>query len=429
MHLVQPLLSSPHTQRTSIRSCSFVAPSRLRPPPRTQAVHAPAARHLTSMRSCCTRPSHLRPPPRVSAPTATRRHLASNAPTPTQIIPVADAHQKQDGSSNDFRKKKSRLGHNPGVAGRQFLTHPGVPAGTMFAREEMAIKKRMIDTRESVQKHLSKRFGAPDELLEEQGEDAQNRMERGRRTGVASLVEERIQLSMIRGEFANLKHKGKLERERTPGLDRTTDIFMEVMQRNGVLPEWIQRQKRVNSMTDLLRRRLEVEYARACMDANPQLELVQGDVPLARTPSLDSFTARVHRINSIAEDCAVINSEILTYNLQGRVRGRRGRGWECWGNVLWGLCVLIRGACVFVCAVASIEKRRKHLSRPPLCPSIFSSKHSSSSLLPSLPFSLSYSPSPPPPTPQTPTRSLDRRGLLTSPKQLPRSPSALQKRR
>ncbi|KAM3577949.1 hypothetical protein VYU27_000054 [Nannochloropsis oceanica] len=174
----------------------------------------------------------------------------------------------------------------------------------------------MIDTRESVQKHLSKRFGAADELLEEQGEDAQNRMERGRRTGVASLVEERIQLSMIRGEFANLKHKGKLERERTPGLDRTTDMFMDVLKRNGVLPEWIQRQKRLNGMTDLLRRRLEVEYARACMDANPQLELVQGDVPLARTPSLASFSARVHRINSIAEDCEVINRELLTYNLQ-----------------------------------------------------------------------------------------------------------------
>lgn len=251
---------------------------------------------------------------------------------------MADAQQKQDSSSSDFRKKKSRLGHNPGVAGRQFLTHPGVPAGTMFAREEMAIKKRMIDTRESVQKHFSKRFGAADELLEEQGEDAQNRMERGRRTGVASLVEERIQLSMIRGEFANLKHKGKLERERTPGLDRTTDMFMDVLKRNGVLPEWIQRQKRVNSMTDLLRRRLEVEYARACMDANPQLELVQGDVPLARTPSLDSFSARVHRINSIAEDCAVINSEILTYNLQGRVLG--GEGWMKLMGLVCLLCML-----------------------------------------------------------------------------------------
>lgn len=277
------------------------------------------------MRSCITTslPSPPRPSPRAPAVhgLAVLRHLSSNAPTPTQIIPETDPQRKQDGSSNEFRKKKNRLTHNAGVAGRQFLTHPGIPAGTMFAREEMAIKKRMIDTRESVQKHLSKRFGAADELLEEQGEDAQNRMERGRRTGVASLVEERIQLSMIRGEFANLKHKGKLERERTPGLDRTTDMFMDVLKRNGVLPEWIQRQKRLNGMTDLLRRRLEVEYARACMDANPQLELVQGDVPLARTPSLASFSARVHRINSIAEDCEVINRELLTYNLQGRVQG------------------------------------------------------------------------------------------------------------
>lgn len=43
-------------------------------------------------------------------------------------------------------------------------------------------------------------------------------------------VEDKIQLSMIRGEFEALPGKGKpLERERTPGLDRTTDLFMDVL--------------------------------------------------------------------------------------------------------------------------------------------------------------------------------------------------------
>lgn len=42
--------------------------------------------------------------------------------------------------------------------------------------------------------------------------------------------EDRINLSMIRGEFENLQGKGKpLERDRTPGLDRTTDLFMDVL--------------------------------------------------------------------------------------------------------------------------------------------------------------------------------------------------------
>lgn len=247
----------------------------------------------------------------------TARHLTDAATHQPAALPSTQEKKGRNGDQNSSQRKRSRLTHASGVSGRQFLTHPGVPAGTMFAREEMAMKKRMMETKEGVQKHLAKRLGSADDVLEEQGEDAQNRIERGRRTGVASLVEERIQLSMIRGEFANLKRRGKLERERTPGLDRTTDIFMDVLKRNGVLPEWIQRQKRVQSMTRLLQRRLHVEYARACMDANPELESAARDVPFVRTPTYEAFSARVRGVRSIAEDCAVINSEILTYNLQG----------------------------------------------------------------------------------------------------------------
>ncbi len=121
---------------------------------------------------------------------------------------------------------------------------------------------------------------------------------------------------MIRGEFENLEKKGQpLERERTPGLDRTTDLFMDVLQRNGVLPAWIQRQKKVLAMTDLLRRRLEVEYARACMDLNPELKHAKDEVAFTRVPSIESFSARCHGIASVREDVSVINSEILTYNI------------------------------------------------------------------------------------------------------------------
>ena len=46
------------------------------------------------------------------------------------------------------------------------------------------------------------------------------------------------------------------------------------------------------------------------MDLNKDLELQKEDVPLARFPSLDAFTARVEGIRSVKEDLAVINSEI-----------------------------------------------------------------------------------------------------------------------
>lgn len=123
---------------------------------------------------------------------------------------------------------------------------------------------------------------------------------------------------MIRGEFENLPGKGKaLERDRTPGLDRTTDLFMDVLKRNGVLPEWIQRQKRVAAMTGLLRRRLEIELGLHCIELNPEAEQAHAkgaqDAALARRPTREAFAARVAGIRSVAEDLAVINSEIDTY--------------------------------------------------------------------------------------------------------------------
>lgn len=201
---------------------------------------------------------------------------------------------------------------------------------------------RRAETADKIKKHRVKRFGGTDDQLEESGEG--NKTVRGANSGIMSLgawfvcvvavrrgwpnphlimnasqssnhstVEDKIQLSMIRGEFESLPGKGKpLERERTPGLDRTTDLFMDVLKRNGVLPEWIQRQKRVGAMTGLLRRRLEMELAQQMMEMNADLEKAQGAV-MSRHPTREAFVARVGGIRSIEEDLSVINSEIDTY--------------------------------------------------------------------------------------------------------------------
>lgn len=72
-------------------------------------------------------------------------------------------------------------------------------------------------------------------------------------------------------------------------------------------------------MTDLLRRRLEVELMAHTMEMNPEAEKAHAAqeaahaAVLSRRPTREAFAARVGGIKSIGEDLAVINSEIDTY--------------------------------------------------------------------------------------------------------------------
>jgi hypothetical protein len=110
--------------------------------------------------------------------------------------------------------------------------------------------------------------------------------------------------------------------DRTPGLDRTTDLFMDVLKRNGVKPEWIERQNRIAEMTSLVKRRIRTEYARALLDANPgwrssdsgAASRAKDSTP--KQPSFETFRAQVTSLASLQDDLAFLNREIDTYNLQ-----------------------------------------------------------------------------------------------------------------
>lgn len=110
--------------------------------------------------------------------------------------------------------------------------------------------------------------------------------------------------------------------ERTPGLDRTTDLFMDVLKRNGVKPEWIERQNRIAEMTSLFTRRVQTEYARALLDANPDWRSSEGGSAMrARDqapsqPCMQRFKDRVTGLSSLQDDLAFLNREIDMYNLQ-----------------------------------------------------------------------------------------------------------------
>jgi Domain of unknown function (DUF1992) len=105
------------------------------------------------------------------------------------------------------------------------LASIGVPAGTLFQREEMATKLRMQEANHRVAKHKMRGLGFRDDEIEEQQDETTGSGPRRGQAGLMSLVEDQINRSKLRGEFENLQGKGKplerLEEKRAPGVDRT----------------------------------------------------------------------------------------------------------------------------------------------------------------------------------------------------------------
>ncbi len=77
-----------------------------------------------------------------------------------------------------------------------------------------------------------------------------------------SLVEQRIQEAMARGDFNNLPGKGKpLDLSRNPFLDPTLEPAWRLLQNAGFSPEWIEEDKEIRKELDAARERLRRAWA------------------------------------------------------------------------------------------------------------------------------------------------------------------------
>lgn len=83
--------------------------------------------------------------------------------------------------------------------------------------------------------------------------------------GLASLANERIEDAIARGQFKNLPRGKKIERDynmSSPFLD-TTEYFMnKIIQRQDIVPPWIEKQQELVSTTTKFRARLRAEWRR-----------------------------------------------------------------------------------------------------------------------------------------------------------------------
>jgi len=75
------------------------------------------------------------------------------------------------------------------------------------------------------------------------------------------LVERLIQEAIERGEFDNLPGKGKpLQFEENPYLEPGQEWAFGLLKRNGVAPEWIERDKEIRRLTEAARAALEQSW-------------------------------------------------------------------------------------------------------------------------------------------------------------------------
>ncbi|KAI9845991.1 MAG: hypothetical protein M1837_004397 [Sclerophora amabilis] len=83
--------------------------------------------------------------------------------------------------------------------------------------------------------------------------------------GLSSLANERIEDAIARGQFKNIPRGKALERDynaSSPFLD-TTEYFMnKIIQKQEIVPPWIEKQQELGKAADVFRRRLRAEWKR-----------------------------------------------------------------------------------------------------------------------------------------------------------------------
>ena len=163
---------------------------------------------------------------------------------------------------------------------RRFLTHPKVGPGAPRQREKMNSSLRLDKAAASAHKYQMVKLGYVDQ-------DAGTN-DLTKHKGIDSIIEDKIQLAILQGDFDNLPTAGKPTKVeyQNPLVDRTTDLAYEILRKNGIKPEWIELQQSMNQLKDDLRARLRAEWARHCIDEHTKRVELQG----ARGPSTTDNT-------------------------------------------------------------------------------------------------------------------------------------------
>lgn len=191
---------------------------------------------------------------------------------------------------------------------RKYLTHPKVGDGTPTQRAKMDRTYRLDQAIAHATTYRMDALGYTNHA------DA-NMVTRS--SGIDGIVEDKIQLSIMQGEFDNLPGAGQpLKQEWNPFIDSTTAAAFKIMQKNGVKPEWVEKQSIINQLTQDLRARIRGVAAQLWLSnfKGGQQQQQRQQQPVATTISAAELSAVA--ASSLQQDVGLLNRQIDTYNLQ-----------------------------------------------------------------------------------------------------------------
>jgi hypothetical protein len=183
---------------------------------------------------------------------------------------------------------------------RRYLVHPTIGAGTPFQREKMKQNQRVSRAAANTVKYQQEKLG----LIEQ--EAGSNILTRNTGHQLESDVEDKIQLSILKGEFDNLKNAGKqLNKYHNSLVDPTTDLAFEILKKNGHKPDWVGLQNQIYGLKEDIRARLKIELCRFLKS--------KCEIKIANDQDLILFKNLA--TNKFSEDELIINHKTDSYNL------------------------------------------------------------------------------------------------------------------
>lgn len=146
---------------------------------------------------------------------------------------------------------------------RRFLTYPKVKdSGSPSQREKVDNRMRLDRAVSSAHKYQLESLGLIDQSA--------GHNELTAHKGLSSIIEDKIQLSILQGDFDNLKGEGKQqERWTNPFVDVTEDLALDILIKNGVRPDWVESQQNMTALNNHLRAVIRLLALRHMVESPP----------------------------------------------------------------------------------------------------------------------------------------------------------------
>eukprot|EP00127_Corallochytrium_limacisporum_P004358 Clim_evm41s158 gene=Clim_evmTU41s158 len=206
---------------------------------------------------------------------------------------------------------------------RQYLENWDVGRGTVFQRQKRRQQKRFeraVDAVVDMEKMRSIKDGAQGDeeaaLVAQQQDSAREYVRKRQATkGYTRLVEDMITEAMAKGDFDNLKGKGKpiKYKSASPFVDRTTQKMQGLMHHAGLLPEWIEQDKDIRESIDRVRKKCE--YSWHCY-GNMETEIDEmmwRDAEKRMRDSINHLNKRIDHFNLIVP---ILRAQKMHYNIE-----------------------------------------------------------------------------------------------------------------